>query len=95
MWQWLITTGVVKALVYTVTKQGFSILLLIVGVGVTGWMYYTERADRHKDQMQLRQEIQACQNQILEYYRQDRRQSDLIIQRATDVMERLEKLLEK
>jgi hypothetical protein len=93
IWQWLIQQGLIKTVADNVIRQGFSILLLIAAIWILSQQYISERDARVRAIEQLRVEIQECQNQILQYYREDRQKSDEIIMQATRVMERLEQRL--
>lgn len=95
MWS-LISTALTQIIIKA-REQGFSVLLLLLACGGLSWLVFTmakvEREQREKAIIELQRQIQDCNNQVIEYYREDKIRSDEIILRNTIVLERLEKTL--
>lgn len=53
-------------------------------------MMIDEKQIREKQMLQLQQQIQECHLQVIEYYREEKRRSDDIINRNSNILERLE-----
>ncbi len=84
---WTIASTALTQLLLKAKEQGFSILLLLIACGGLIWFVMEERHQRRESDQQLRDEIRDCQNQVLQYYRDDRAKSDRIIEDATGVIE--------
>lgn len=92
---WAIISVAAKEILTAAKQQGFSIMLLLLACAGLVWFIMNERTAREASDRLLRQEIQSCQNQIIEYYRQDRADSDRIILQNTEVMRRNSEILER
>jgi len=84
---WPIIAAALSALLDKAKEQGFSILLLLLISGGLIWFVVEERRERRESDRQLRIEIRDCQNQVLQYYRDDRAKSDKVIEEATEVIQ--------
>lgn len=94
MWQWLIKTELAIKVADNIIKQGFSIMLLLIGLYWVLTENQNMRYEMQRRDAELRMEINACQNQILQYYKEDKKQTDRVIENATKVMERIERRLD-
>ncbi len=92
---WAIASTALTQLLLKAKEQGFSILLLLIACGGLIWFVMEERHERRRSDEQLREEIRDCQNQVLEYYRDDRAKSDNIIQDATGVMNEAKEVIQR
>lgn len=92
---WTLVTAALTQILLKAKEQGFSILLLLLAVGGLSWLTFDmlrlERQQRERSIMELQKQIHDCNNQVIEFYRSDKRRSDEIILRNTLVLERLEK----
>jgi len=87
---YLINQGLLKGIADNIVKQGFSLLLLVAAVYWLNRENQLMRAEFKQELMETRAEIKQCQDQVLEYYRTDRKETDAVINKASDIMERLE-----
>jgi hypothetical protein len=91
---WAIITVFAKSFIESAQKQGFSImLLLLVSTGLM-YMLKLERDTREKQVQTLSEEVKACRNEVIQYYREDRAMSNEIILKNTEVLLRLERKLD-
>lgn len=93
MYKWLLSIPAVQKLLDSIINQGFSVLLLLFAVGWFGYKNELQRTESDKKIQRLEAKVENINNHLLEYYKVDRRKSDAVIDRATTVLERVEKKL--
>jgi uncharacterized membrane protein YciS (DUF1049 family) len=92
---WLASKEIAEKVLNKIFEQGFSIALLLIAVGFMYVQLSDTRAEmRQRDQL-LRQEINECNNSILQYYRDDQKKTNAALMRANDLMDRIEQKLEQ
>ena len=87
---WGVVTTALSGLLIQAQKQGFSIMLLLVACGGLWMMMAEEKRAREASILELQRQIQECHAQVIEYYRDDKRRSDEIINRNSNILERIE-----
>lgn len=93
MIKWLLSLSVVQKMLEIVVKQGFSVLLLICAVGWFGYQNYILRTYFDAKVLRLEDKVDQCNNNLIQYYRDDHMKSEKIIERNTDLLQKLEKKL--
>jgi hypothetical protein len=87
---WGVVTAALSNLLVQAQKQGFSILLLLTACGGLWMMMMEERRAREASILELQRQIQECHAEVIQYYRDDKRRTDEIIHRNSNLLERIE-----
>lgn len=94
MYKWLLSLSIVQKLLESIINQGFSVLLLIAAVSWFGYENHHLRIDMNDKVDALDEKVESCNNNLLQYYKEDRLRNEAVIERATNVIERIESRLE-